>query len=114
MMVGETLHQVDLSDETATPAKDDFWVKALPKRFTSQLKEIVRSMLRIDRDQRPRADELSIAVDRGMRIWRQDTEDGRRFIAKGEQVFGPSEQRKVTTLCSGTRGDAGLDTSGPE
>lgn len=24
MMVGETLHQVDLSDETATPAEDHF------------------------------------------------------------------------------------------
>lgn len=68
-------------------------------------------MLRIDRDQRPRADELSIAVDRGMRIWRQDTEDGGRFIAKGEQALGPSEQRRVTTLCLDTRVDAGLDTS---
>ncbi|MCJ1261463.1 hypothetical protein MMC22_001327 [Lobaria immixta] len=97
MMVGEPLHQVDLSDETATRARDDFWVKALPKRFTSQLKEIVRSILSIDRDQRPRADELSANVDRGMRIWRQDTEDGRRFIAKGEHVLCPKRQQKTTT-----------------
>lgn len=95
MMVCEPLHQLDLSDDTVTPAGDDFWVKALPKRFTNQLKEIIRSMLCIDRDQRPRAVELSIAVDHGMRIWRQDTEDGRRFVAKGEHVLGPKEQRKT-------------------
>lgn len=97
MMVGEPLHQVDLSDETVTRAGDDFWVKAMPKRFTSQLKEIVRSMLRIDRDQRPQADELSIAVDRVMRIWRKETEEGRRFVAKGEHVLRPRELRKTMT-----------------
>lgn len=86
MMVGETLRQVNLSDETVTPAADDFWVKALPKRFTSQLRGIVRSMLRIDRNRRPRADELSTAVDGGMKIWRQDTDEGRRFVAKVKHV----------------------------
>lgn len=121
MMVGEPLHQVDLSDETfvdlsaetLTPAEDDFWVKALPMHFTSQLKEIVRSMLLIDRDQRPRADELSTAIDRGMRIWRQDTEDGRRFIAKGEHILGPKEQWKTTTRAQVPAGILDFGTSWP-
>ena len=61
--VGEPLRQVVMLDDTVTPADDDFWVKALSKRFTNQLKDIIRSMLRIDPVQRPRADNLSAAVD---------------------------------------------------
>lgn len=84
MMVGEPPTQVDLSSQTTTPNRDDFWVKALPARFTAPLKEIVRSMLRTNRDDRPTADDLTATVEEHMKAWRESTAEGRRFVAKGE------------------------------
>ena len=88
MMYGEPPIQVDLSKETTTPEGDDFWVKALPARFTSPLKEIVRSMLRTNRDDRPTAHDLAVVINENMKAWRKDTEEGKRFVAKSD--FGGS------------------------
>lgn len=84
MMSGEAPTKQDVSDKVGNVGEDDFWVKAIPSRYSTELKKIVRAMLRVDRTKRPTADDLSVNVNHGMNIWRDSTSEGKRFVAKGE------------------------------
>lgn len=84
MMCGQPPTQQDVSSKVGNVGEDDFWVKAIPSRYSTELKKIVRAMLRVDRTKRPTAGDLSVNVDHGMNIWRDSTSEGKRFITKGE------------------------------
>ena len=84
MMSGAPPTQQDVSSKVGNVGNDDFWVKAIPSRYSAELKKIVRAMLRVDRAQRPTADDLSANVSQSMNIWRDTTREGRQFITKGE------------------------------
>lgn len=87
MMVGSPPvdTEIDISYLFAEDAtSDDFMVKALPDTYSPQLQNIVLQMLTVDRNERPTAADLSVEVDRGMRIWRETTPEGRRYVSKGE------------------------------
>lgn len=88
MMVGsapvET--EIEISDLLlGANTSDDFVVKALPDTYSPELRDIVLQMLTIDRNERPTAADLSVSVDRDMRIWREDTPEGRQYVGKGER-----------------------------
>lgn len=82
MMDGEIPQSVDLSAQT-TSVKKDNWVKALPARYTPELREIVRSMMSTGCDP-PNAIDLAATVDEGMKAWRENTMEGRRFVSKSD------------------------------
>lgn len=84
MMSGGAPKKQDVSNKVGNVGEDDFWVKAIPSRYSTELKKIVRAMLRVDRTKRPTADDLSVSVDHGVNIWRDSTSEGKRLIAKGE------------------------------
>ncbi len=85
MMTGAPPIQQDVSSKVGNVGEDDFWVKAIPNKFSTELKRIVRAMLRVDRKKRPNADDLSVNVSCGINIWRDSTPEGKRFVAKGEE-----------------------------
>ncbi len=84
MMSGAPPTQQDVASKVGNTGEDDFWVKAIPNRYSMELKKIVRAMLRVDRTKRPTADDLSVNLGRGMNIWRESTSEGKQFRAKGE------------------------------
>ncbi|SLM41063.1 Serine/threonine/dual specificity protein kinase, catalytic domain [Lasallia pustulata] len=97
MMVGHPPEEQDLSgllpapEFIGTEAPTDpaglrgFYMRALPQRYSNELRDIVRAMLHFQEAKRPTAADLSVEVDRGMRIWREDTEEGERYRLKGEK-----------------------------
>lgn len=97
MMVGQPPQEEDLSKVLPAPefigteAPENpaglrgFWLKALPQRYSSELRDIVKAMMHFQEAKRPTVADLSVEVDRGMRIWREDTEDGARYWLKGEK-----------------------------
>lgn len=84
MMSGAPPTEQDVSKRVGNIGEDDFWIKAIPSRYSTELKKIVRAMLRVDRTKRPTADDLSVNVDQGLNTWRNNTSEGKRFIVKGE------------------------------
>lgn len=89
MMLGHPPEEVDLSHETTTePDERDFWVRALPQdTYSSQLKQIVREMLRTSRRRRPDAMTLYQNLVEGMELWQSESVEGRRYIReKKEEV----------------------------
>ena len=68
MMSGAPPTQQDVSNKVGNVGDDDFWMKAIPSRYSAELKKVVRAMLRVDKVQRPTADDLSGNVSQGMNI----------------------------------------------
>ena len=81
MMSGAPPTQQDVSDKVGNVRDDDFWVRAIPSRYGTELKRIVRAILRVDRTRRPAAEELSASVSHGMEIWRKSARNGRLSMA---------------------------------
>lgn len=97
MMVGHPPIEEDLSGVLpgpqfigTEPPKDPaglrpFYMRALPQEFSAELRDIVKAMLHFQEAKRPTIADLSVEVDRGMRIWREDTEEGGMYRLKGEK-----------------------------
>lgn len=88
MMVGRP--PLETQKELAPLAPDgtkpsDILVQALPTKYSSELREIVTEMLRTRTQERPTTPELSLSVDRGMRIWCESTPEGRLYVRKGQR-----------------------------
>ena len=66
------------------------FVKSLPNKYSSEIREIVLRMLTTHIDERPTAADLSVSVDTGMRTWRQTHPEGRLYVGKGERRRGSS------------------------
>jgi hypothetical protein len=56
-----------------------YYIDALPQRFSSELKDLVYAMLHFDPLERPKTEELSKAVSKGMNIWIEKTEEGKEY-----------------------------------
>jgi hypothetical protein len=87
MMAGTPPVPLDLRKVTGPPKKSDFWVRALPRRYSSKLREIVLGMLRTDPKARPTAEDLSVVVGAGFATWMEETEEGKRMILKGRSEY---------------------------
>ena len=97
MMVGQPPQDEDLSEVLPAPefigteapknpaGLRGFWLRALPQGYSTELRDIVKAMMHFQVAKRPTVADLSVEVDRGMRIWREDTEEGRRYRLKGEK-----------------------------
>ena len=97
MMVGQPPEERDLSEVLQKPefiglkppenakGQRDFWLKALPQRYSPELRDIVKAMMHFQEDKRPTVADLSVEVDRGMRIWRESTAEGEAYRLKGEE-----------------------------
>lgn len=97
MMVGHPPAEEDLSEVLpgpqfigTEPPEDPaglrpFYMRALPREFSTELRDIVKAMLHFQEAKRPTMADLSVEVDRGMRIWREDTEEGETYRLKGEK-----------------------------
>lgn len=86
MMLGQPPEAVNLSHETTTDPPDrDFWVQALPEdTYSCQLKRIVREMLRESIRRRPDGVMLYQNLMHDMEVWRGESEEGRRYVRRGE------------------------------
>lgn len=93
MMAGAPPLAIDPSKIVGNPSEADFWVRSLPRRYSSRLRQIVMGMLRVDRTARPTADDLSVVVDGGWAAWREDTDEGKSIVLKGElkHLDGPGK-----------------------
>ena len=84
MMAGAPPLSIDPRKIVGNPSEADFWVRSLPRRYSSRLREIVMGMLRVNRTARPTVDDLSVVVDSGWAAWREDTDEGKGIVLKGE------------------------------
>ena len=64
---------------------DQVVVKGLPDTYSSELRDIVLQMLTTNKNERPTAADLSVDVNQGMSMWRENTLEGRRYVGKGER-----------------------------
>lgn len=97
MMVGQPPREEDLSEVLPPPefigteAPENpaglrgFWLRALPQSYSSELRDIVKAVMHFQEAKRLTVAELSVEVDRGRRIWREDTEEGQTYRLKGEK-----------------------------
>ena len=81
MMVGERPTRIRVEHD---PYDEDVHWQAIPDRYGNSLKEVVRSMLQMNPRDRPDAESLFHHVIHCMGIWREITDEGRRYTAKGE------------------------------
>ncbi|KAI9877657.1 MAG: hypothetical protein M1830_003176 [Pleopsidium flavum] len=88
MMVGRPSIDTEKVMSTLAPdgaTKTDIHLQPLPKRYSSGLRTIVAQMLRADIKRRPTAADLSVSVDRGIRIWRESVPEGMLYVERRAQ-----------------------------
>lgn len=88
MMVGKPPVDTETDISYLLPegaTSDDFIVKPLPDTYSPDLRDIVLQMLTTNRNERPTAADLSVDVNQGMSMWRDNTPEGRHYVGKGER-----------------------------
>ena len=93
MMAGTPPLPLNLTGVVGNLTEADFWIRSLPRRFSSRLREIVNGMLRTDPQARPTVDDLSVVVDAGWAAWREGTEEGKKIVLKGSQKINVGAQK---------------------
>jgi len=91
MMVGKP--SIDTEKDMSSLRRDgttqeDIHVQPLPTRYSPELRKIVATMLRTDFKQRPTAADLSVSVDKGIRVWRENAPEGMLYVREGERKGG--------------------------
>lgn len=98
MMAGTPPIPIDTTGAVGNPTEDDFWVRALPRKYSSSLRKIVMGMLRVNPEARPTVDDLSVVVDAGWAEWREKTEEGRTIILKGRQKISEEDKKEMAKI----------------
>ncbi|KZF21162.1 kinase-like protein [Xylona heveae TC161] len=88
MMVGkaptETGPTGAASLDTSSGGAHDY-VQAIPSRYSFALRKIVYDMLRTNSPSRPTALDLNERVEEAMSVWKDTTEEGRKYVGTGER-----------------------------